>query len=851
MNSVRAIKPLSLEEPSQCNARAIATCFHCGLAVPNGTHWHAEIEGVMQPMCCPGCQAVAESIVASGFSDYYRTRLEFAATADAPTLVPMELTLYDAQLDAKATASGSPSTTCEAMFSVEGIRCAACVWLIERRLARLSGVTRAEMNVATSQLDVNWDSERCKPSDIIKALRTIGYAAYPYDSAKHGEQLERARKTLFRRLFIAGLSMMQVMMYAVPAYIAKAGSMDASMHELMCWAGLLLTLPAVLYSAQPFYVGTWFNLKNRMLGMDVPVALGISAAFVGSTVATLRGQGDVYFDSITMFIFLLLCSRYLELGARRKAASALDSLHHALPASALRMGDFPASRETEMLAATELQCGDVVLVRAGDAIAADGVILEGHSTVDQSLLTGESRAQAVSIGSKVPGGAVNQAHPFVMKVTRQPDDSTLSVLMRLVEKASLGKPQIAQWADKVASWFVVSLLLFAIAVFGYWQWTDADRAWQIAIAVLVVSCPCALSLATPTVLAAATNRLLRQGVLIVKPTVLETLHRATHTVFDKTGTLTMGKPCLQRIQVNGEMSSSQCLAIAGALGAGSLHPLSIALCSAARDSGVGPYYAQDILQFTGQGLEGEVSGCRYRLGNAAFTFNGSQFPDVATEVSDVTSVYLGSRDKCIARFDLTDGLRPEAKAVVDHFHAQGKTVVLLSGDHPDIALRVARQLGIAESAGNCMPDQKLQYVQALQQQGAVVAMVGDGINDAAVLSAADVSIAMGGGAPLAQMHADCVLLSGKLAALSLLSDTARKSISIMRQNLAWATLYNLLAIPAAATGVLNPWMSGVGMSLSSAIVVLNALRLQRKSPQQGLHPDGEQPIPNSVSIRAG
>jgi Cu2+-exporting ATPase len=827
MNSVQAIKTLSQEHSLSGAAPASATCFHCGLPVPPGTQWEAEIDGVMQPMCCPGCQAVAESIVASGFVGYYRTRLEFAATADALSLVPPELALYDAQLDAKAIASDPSAATCDAMFSVEGIRCAACVWLIERRLARLEGVRRAEMNVATSQLDVCWDRNRCKPSDIIKALRTIGYAAYPYDSARHGEQLERARKKLFRRLFIAGLSMMQVMMYAVPAYIAGAGTMDASMQTLMRWAGLLLTLPAVLYSAQPFYVGTWFNLKSRMLGMDVPVALGISAAFFGSVTATIRWQGDVYFDSITMFIFLLLCSRYLELGARRKAASALDSLHHALPASALRMKDFPISRDTEMLAASELQCGDVILVRAGDAIAADGLVLEGHSTIDQSLLTGESRPQSINTGSMVPGGAVNQSHPLIVKVTRQPDDSTLSVLMQLVEKAAHGKPQIAQWADQVAGWFVISLLLFAVAVFGYWHWTDADRAWQIAIAVLVVSCPCALSLATPTVLAAATNRLLRQGVLIVKPHVLESLDHATHIVFDKTGTLTMGKPCLQRIQVGGEIAAAECLAIAGAIGAGSSHSLSVALHEAARDSRYTPYISQDILQFAGRGLEGEVNGCRYRLGSAAFVFDGNPILDTEAGSAETSSVYLGSRGKCLARFDFIDDLRADAKDVVDHFSALGKTVVLLSGDRQDIVQHVAQQLGISEAVGACLPEQKLHYVQELQRQGAIVAMVGDGINDAAVLSAVDVSVAMGSGAPLAQMHADCVLLAGQLSALTLLSDTARKTIIVIRQNLIWAALYNLIAIPAAAMGMLNLWMSGIGMSLSSAVVVINALRLQR------------------------
>jgi Cu2+-exporting ATPase len=606
--------------------------------------------------------------------------------------------------------------------------------------------------------------------------------------------------------------------------------MDADMTNLMRWAGLLLTLPAIGYSAQPFFLGAWLNLKNRMLGMDVPVALGITAAFIGSVAATLHGHGDVYFDSITMFIFLLLCSRYLELGARRKAASALDNLQHALPASAIRMPGYPDSRDTELVSADRLVSGDVILVKPGEAIAADGVILEGETSVDLSLLTGESRAQPKTIGANLPGGAVNATQPVVLRVTQSAGKSTLSVLMNLIEKAGQGKPQIALWADRVAAWFVATLLLFAVIVFVCWHFLDPARAWPIAIAVLVVSCPCALSLATPTVLAAATNRLLRQGVLIVRPHVLETLHRATHIIFDKTGTLTVGKPLLRHIQAMDEVSSASCLRVAAALAASSNHPLSVALVNAAaehestRDVVL---QCQEIDHVAGQGLEGVFNGVRYRLGSASFVHGFSQCDFPLNSPPGLTSLYLGVSGSCLARFDMSDGLRSDASQVVKHFQAKGKIVILLSGDQQTVTQRVADELGITTAQGQTLPDQKLSYVQSLQRDGAIVAMVGDGINDAAVLRAADVSFAMGGGAALAQTHADCVLLSEQLSSLAIVDDTAAKTITVIRQNLAWATLYNLLAIPAAALGILNPWMSGVGMSLSSVVVVINALRLQR------------------------
>jgi Cu2+-exporting ATPase len=789
---------------------ASAACFHCGLPVPAGGRWAVAIDGAPRPMCCPGCEAVASSIVACGFSDYYSSRTVFAAPADLAALAPPELALYDA----------GDSSAAEALYSVDGIRCAACVWLIERRLRSLPGVRGADMNVATGRLQVRWSPEQCRPSIILRTLRQIGYAAYPFDPVRHGEQLERERKKLFRQLFIAGLSMMQVMMYALPVYLADDGSMDADMTALMQWASLLLTLPAVAYSAQPFWRGAWTGLKQRMPGMDLPVALGIAAAFGGSVAALLRGRGDVYFDSITMFIFLLLGSRYLELSARRTAARALERLRHALPAAAARMAGYPQARETELVAAGQLCAGDLILVRPGEAVAADGVIVEGATEVDLALLTGESRAQPRGVGEALPGGAVNAGQPVVLRVTRAAQESTLALLVRLVERAGHGKPRIALWADKVAAWFVLALLMLTVLVFLYWHAVDPARAWQVAIAVLVVSCPCALSLATPTALAAATDRLVRRGVLVVQPHVLETLHRATHVIFDKTGTLTRGQPVLRRVHTLAAMERAECLAIAAALEESSTHPLGIALREA---GGEVRRQARELRHVAGQGIEGVIDGVRYRLGSAAFV----AAPFGVAQDDETTLVYLAGPGAMLARFELADALREDAQDVVTQFQQRGMSVILLSGDGQEVTQRVAARLGIERALGGQLPDQKLAFVQALQAQGAVVAMVGDGVNDAAVLRAADVSFAMGGGSDLARMHADCVLLSGRLSTLGDCAATAGRTLAVIRQNLAWATLYNLCAIPAAAFGLLNPWMSGAGMSLSSAVVVVNALRLRR------------------------
>ncbi|MFC5549055.1 heavy metal translocating P-type ATPase [Massilia aerilata] len=791
-----------------------AACYHCGQAAVDGARWRVSIGGAPRSMCCPGCAAAAQAIADAGLDDYYGSRTGYAAPAAAGEAP--ELKLYDEM-----------GLNGDAVFTVEGLRCAACVWLIERRVAALPGVQSALLNVATERLHVRWDAANCRPSDILLALRAIGYTAYPYDATRHGAQLERARKALLRRLFVAGLAMMQVMMYAVPVYLATDGTMDADMKALMGWASFLLTLPAVTYCAWPFMRGAWLDLRRGLPGMDVPVALGILAAFAGSAVSLVRGEGEVWFDSITMFVFLLLGSRWLELDARRKAARALEGLQHAAPATALLLAAWPAPCEAETVAASRLRPGDVILVPPGQTVAADGVILEGRTEIDLALLTGESRTRAIGPGEQLPGGAVNVAQAVTLRVASSAADSTLALLVRLSQRAGQDKPRLARWADRVGAWFVLVLLVLTVAVFAFWRVADPARAWPAAIAVLVASCPCALSLATPTALAAALERLLRHGVLAVKPHVLETLERATHVVFDKTGTLTRGRPELREAVALGMVDGAGCLRIAAALEAGSAHPLAAALREAAAASGAITLKAQDIDNVVGQGVEGEVAGLRYRLGSAAFVAGlaGGLAPPGAG--AGATAVWLGGSGRWLARFDLVDALRPEAPALVRALQAKGKTVLLLSGDDEDAVRAVAARLGIRDARGRQLPQDKLDAVRALQAGGAVVAMVGDGINDAAVLGGADVSFAMGQGAQLAQLHADCVLLGEGLAPLEEAIRTASACARVIRQNLGWAMLYNLVAIPAAASGLLNPWLSAIGMTASSALVVLNALRLRR------------------------
>ncbi len=631
------------------------------------------------------------------------------------------------------------------------------------------------------------------------------------------------------RLFVAGFGMMQVMMYAVPVYLAD-GDMTPDIEQLMRWASLILTLPVIGYSAAPFFVSAWRDLKLHRVGMDVPVALGVGAAFAASVWATLIAAGEVYFDSVTMFVFFLLSGRYLEMMARQKAARSVETLARAIPAFATRLAVWPCTSVNaagERVAVAELRAGDVVQIRPGETVPADGCVLDGESAADESLLTGESRPVPKRVGDALIGGSVNTASPLVMRVERVGEGTRVAAIQRLMERAAAEKPRLVEIADRIAGRFIVALLLLAVATALAWWWIDPSRALWIFVAVLVVSCPCALSLATPAALTVATGALAARGVLVTRGHAIEALARADRFIFDKTGTLTVGHMDLvEVIPVHG--NATLALALAVALERGSEHPIARALAAGGADAG---YEVSAVRATTGAGVEGNIDGLAWRLGRPEFVaaMHGLAIPADALAAVGVgdTVIALGSAQGWQAFFRLSDSLRPEASAMTAKLIAAGIKLSIFSGDAPAAAARVGAALGIADARGGLSPEDKHAALKALQAAGETVVMVGDGVNDAPVLAQAQVSIAMGGGADLARANADVVLLGNDLQALPEGLALARRTVRIVKQNLVWAFAYNFLAIPLAMAGWVTPWMAGIGMSASSLLVVLNALRLQR------------------------
>lgn len=798
---------------------SLTPCYHCGLPVPAGSRFQAHVLGEPRAMCCPGCQAVAEAIVAGGLESYYKHRSENAANPEAlPQALSEELALYD-RADVQqpfVQHEGELSTAC---LLIEGVSCAACGWLIEKHLRGLNGVAEASLNLSNHRLYVRWNASQVPLSRLLEALRRIGYAAHPYQPDQAAEQLARENRRALRQLGVAGLLWFQVMMATMATWPEFNLDLSAGMDKILRWVSLILTTPIVFYSSVDFFRGAWRDLRTRHLTMDVSVSLAIGGAYAAGIWSTLTGQGELYFDAAGMFALFLLAGRFLERRARERTAAATAQLVNLLPPSCLRLDD---QGHSERILLRELSPGDRVLVPPGNLLPADGRIVAGQSSVDESLLTGEYLPQPRAPGDEVTAGTLNVEGPLTIEVQALGDDTRLSAIVRLLERAQADKPRLAELADRVAQWFLLAMLGVAALVGLLWWQIDPDRAFWIVLALLVATCPCALSLATPTALTAATGSLHRFGLLLTRGHVLEGLNGIDTVIFDKTGTLTEGRLVLSAVHPLRELDDDACLALAAALENRSEHPI-------ARAFGRAPQAAERVDGIPGQGLEGVVQDRLLRIGQPAFVaaLNGQPAPPIPGEQGQW--LLLGDRQGPLAWLVLDDRLREDAPALLDACRARGWRTLLLSGDSSPMVAEVARQLGIDDARGGLTPDAKLGVLRQLHTEGHRVLMLGDGVNDVPVLAGADISVAMGSATDLAKTSADAVLLSNRLETLVQAFALARRTRRIIIENLSWAGLYNGLILPFAAVGWVTPLWAAIGMSLSSLLVVLNALRLTRGS----------------------
>lgn len=818
------------------------SCFHCGLPVPDNTHLPIRYEQREEPACCAGCQAVAQGIIDAGLGSYYKNR-----TADAhkaalpPEEVLAQLKLYDLPEVQAEFVETLPENEKEATLMLSGITCAACTWLIEQKLLRQAGIVKVELNYSTQRARVRWDDTRVKLSEILQLIQQTGYTAAPYDAQKVEEQTQRERKKMLIRLAVAGLASMQTMMFALPTYLYK--DIEEQYLTILHWGAFLMVLPAMFYSAQPFYAGALRDFRNRRTGMDTPVAIAITLTFIAglSALVSNAGQG-MYFESIAMFVFFLLAGRFMEHSARRKAGDAAERLVKLVPAFCHKVIDYP-NENTEEAAVVSIQIDDILVVRAGEIVPVDGIVLRGESEINEAMLTGESLPVAKYAGSHVTAGTLNTTSPLIIQAKQVGNQTRLAHIVKLLDRALSQKPRLAELAEKYASGFTLSLIIMAIPTFlVWWYFADASKALWITVALLVITCPCALSLATPAALAASTGKLASDGVLIARGHSLERLAQITDAVFDKTGTLTAGKLSVAQFDnLSGSLKDNELIEIAQLLEQHSEHPIARAILnfqpfsSLPCGAGEGTSYLKitNKINKIGHGISAQITFHDHTqiwaIGKPDFVAEiaGVQ-PEKLTELAKQGSlIALGNQHGFQAAFLLRDTIKPDTAEMLAKLSQQNIQLHILSGDNEAAVSQLAQQLNIHHYRAAATPEDKLAYVQQLQTDGKRVLMLGDGVNDAPVLAVADVSVAVAGSADVARDGADVVLLNDDFAALPLMLSQAKRTQLIIQQNLWWATAYNFIVIPLALAGMVTPWIAALGMSSSSLIVVWNALRLRK------------------------
>ena len=824
------------------------SCFHCGLPVDESQAAPVlKVDGKQRTFCCFGCQAVCKAIIDAGLDDYYRHRSEKAVTANQPVIPDFleRVSLYDRPEIQKGFVTRQ-ANGCEAFLLLENIRCPACLWLNEKNLRSLPGVIDVHIDDISQRARVRWDPDVIQLSQILTAITDIGYIAHPYDASRnaHLQKLRQRRST--EKLIFAGAIGMLVMNFSLATYFMDVPDSDGVLPlwiSIGRWTSVVLVTLIMAYSGQEFFAGAWGDLRNRRLGMDIPVVLGLSFAFVGSMYTTISGHGEVYFDSIAMFVFFLLLARRYELGGKLKAADHLDRLALITPKTALRIDEHGSQQN---IAVEELLPGDLIRLVPGEMLPVDGTISNGSSSFDESLITGEPHPVLRQHGDHVVAGAVNGEQPVDIRVTKTIQASTLSEIQQLVEFGLEQRPFYAQLAQQVAGWFIMAILFIAVATAGYWLYVEPANWLPSVIAVLIVTCPCALALATPVALAVSAGRFMQIGVLPLRMQALDELAKSDYFVFDKTGTLTAGSPALSALHTAGSLSREQSLSYAAALSADSEHPLAKAVRLNDTNPEPEPEAASALVvtrkkNVPGSGVLADIDGMKWSLGKPGFA--EQVIPGVGFELSsEMLSFVKDSQSRgqlvsllansngiqAILTFD--DPLRSGVQDMLGRLKESGvRKFAVLSGDSEQSVSRLCQQLGISDCHGDLSPQDKLHWTKTCQQQGHSIAMFGDGINDAPTLAAADVSISFSTATDMANASSDFLILGDDPSILAAARQLARKTRKNIMQNLMWAAAYNLVAVPFAAAGYIPPWGAAIGMSVSSLIVVMNALRLQSAS----------------------
>ncbi|MDH5432778.1 MAG: heavy metal translocating P-type ATPase [Gammaproteobacteria bacterium] len=807
------------------------TCYHCHLDVPSDINFQLEILGKTREFCCPGCLAVAETICNSGMQSFYQYRNEKSIKPE--DILPQEMADIES-LDIPeilSTISTEQDEVRTIELGIEGISCAACSWLIKNTIGKREEVNHIEVNTTTRRAIISYKKDN-PVAPIIKQIRELGYQAFPFNEEAQEKAITKENKLFIRRLLVAGLAMMQVMMFSTGLYIGEAQDIAHQHARFLHWISGLLATMVVFYSALPFFKNAINGLKNRHFGMDLPVSLAIGIGYLASVYSLLADKNVFYFDSIVMFTFFLLIGRYLEHRARLKAILKQQNFRKLIPISVNRQTQ---KNKIEIIPVGQVQINDIILIHAGAIVPVDGFLLDDAADLNESVLTGEFLPVHKKKGEDVISGSTNNGGSFKMQVSNTLEKSRISKLGQLQSQSENIASHESDLADQIANWYVIILLIVAFISSVIWFVIDPDMVFPILLSVLVVSCPCALSLATPAAIASAVAQLTDKGLMLKNSHLLERGIQITDIYFDKTGTLTLGKMTLLETSVyDPSFSREDCLNLAANMESVSSHPLAEAFK---------PYKTQSIKDMKNQeriaeGIISTLDDHEYRLGKANFVFKNvkTSYENFHSSQSGNIEIHLSKNDKHIATFLLSDQINPTAKQTIQSLMNEKYAVTLISGDSQISCQSVADKLSISdfENANpdgqiiyNATPESKLEAIEKAQLQGKNILMVGDGVNDIGAMSAAQVSITMSSASHLSRAASDSVLVSQDLEVIYHSLKTTKKLGIIIKQNLTWAVLYNLIALPFAIAGFIPPWLAAIGMTSSSLIVVLNALRLRK------------------------
>lgn len=802
-------------------------CYHCGLPIDSPGSFTAKVAEEKREFCCFGCQSVCQTIHNAGLQSFYQKTPE-GETLAPPPLLSAELASYDLD-EVQSDYVDKLGDVRSINLLVEGIHCAACVWLIEHSLAKQHGVISAEVNLTSKRLRLKWDNRLSPLSALLQALSNIGYAAVPFDPDTAEGALARRHRSLLYRMAFAGFAMMNLMWISIALY---SGADQGEFKNWFHWISFLIATPTLLYAGFPFLRNALLGLRRRYLTMDLPIAIGAVATYSYSTFVTISGSvnGHVYFDTVVNFLFVILVGRYLEAISKREALSATSRLLELQPKLAtVIIDDTP-----KVLPIRSVKIGDYVLVKPGEKIPVDGVVVDGQSAVDESMLTGESLPVVKHLSDNVVAGSINGEGAFTVKVQQVLRNTALAKIVSLMEDAQASKAPIQCTADRIVPWFVVVTLTLAAMTFIYWYQYDFEQALLAATSVLIITCPCAFGLATPMSVAVATGVGAHHGILIKQGAALEYLSRVSHFVFDKTGTLTEGKLQVVKVESFSDLSDNELLSLAGSVEQHSEHGIAQAILAETKIRHLSLSRITEFSSSAGQGVQATVIQKQVLLGTQSwlqklgFIFTSSILKKIKDlELQGISCVFVATEGSIIGLIGLADQLRSDAQSMVNDLHQQGIAITVLSGDKHSVVQAITSELGDIERQAEVLPKDKADVVRALQKQGAIVAMVGDGVNDAPALIQADVGIALASGTDVSIESADIVLSHNELHKVSDARRLASRTLSTIKQNIVLSISYNIIMVPLAMMGFVNPLVAAVTMPISSLLVIGNAARIKR------------------------